>query len=264
MSATQTLAFIYICSEADSRTGIWNGSAGALSGELGISQRTARDVLERMEYGGYIRRFTVPGRRACYPILVHKFYLTDGEHNGELLDALSSTDANTLQYLSPENREHRVGRNGKHHGEHGAAQKRKRIEKEKEKEENPAANPTPRPISHHKSIFDSCYEAYQARFGNAPTWGGKEAKFLQRFLREHPSISHEEVSRRYEHLLASTDSYHAQKHGSLLHLLSNFDAFADGPIVRIQKGDSNGRAKSGFDPVATAEAFGFGKPGLAC
>src|SRR5262245_31581848 len=45
MTITEALAFVYICSEADTRTGIWKGSAKSLSGELGIPERTARDVL---------------------------------------------------------------------------------------------------------------------------------------------------------------------------------------------------------------------------
>jgi hypothetical protein len=78
MSPLASLAFIYICSQADTRTGLWKGSAGALVGELGLLPRTARDVLERLEHGDYIRRFLRPGERFCYPILVHKFPLTQG------------------------------------------------------------------------------------------------------------------------------------------------------------------------------------------
>ena len=70
---TESLAFIYICSQADTRNGIWKGCAKAISGELGIPERTARDILEKMEHGDYIRRFAVPGRHVCYPILIHKF-----------------------------------------------------------------------------------------------------------------------------------------------------------------------------------------------
>ena len=133
MTITEALAFVYICSEADTRSGIWKGCAKSLSGELGIPERTARDVLEKMEHGDYIRRFAVPGKHSCYPILVHKFLITDGEHSGEQLDALNSTDANTLRYLPAETREQSVERSVQHGVEHGAAQKRKRIEKETEK-----------------------------------------------------------------------------------------------------------------------------------
>lgn len=128
MTVTEALAFIYICCEADTRTGIWKGSAKSLSGELGIPERTARDVLEKMEHGAYIRRFAVPGRHVCYPILVHKFPISQGEHNGEQLNAIASTSPADLAYFP---REQSVEQHGEHGVEHGAAQKRSKKEKEK-------------------------------------------------------------------------------------------------------------------------------------
>jgi hypothetical protein len=141
MSTTQALAFIYICTQCDTRSGVWKGCAKSLSGELGIPERTARDVLEKMEHGGYIRRFAVPGKHTCYPILVHRFEITEGEHNGEKLDAINSIDANTLRYLPTETREHGVGQHGEHGVEHGAAQRR--IENREKKSRNHAAKTTP-------------------------------------------------------------------------------------------------------------------------
>jgi len=137
MSVTEALAFIYICSQADTRTGIWKGCAKSLSGELGIPERTARDVLEKMQHGDYIRRFAVPGRHACYPILVHKFPITQGEHNGEHLNALGSLGPTELRYFS---REQSVEQNGEHGVEHGAAQRRieKREERKSQKIESTA------------------------------------------------------------------------------------------------------------------------------
>src|SRR5215469_14887362 len=116
MSTTVALAFIYICSEADTRNGIWKGCAKSLSGEMGIPERTARDVLEKLEHGDYIRRFATPGRHSCYPILVHKFAITQGQHDGEHLNALASTSPVDLAYFS---REQSVELNGEHGVEHG-------------------------------------------------------------------------------------------------------------------------------------------------
>jgi hypothetical protein len=169
----------------------------------------------------------VPGLHVCYPILVHKFGITDGEHYGEQLNAINSTSPTQLAYFS---REHDVEEHGHRGVERGAAQKRRRTEKETKRKANtaPLAPPDPR----HKCAFDRCYEAYRMRFGSAPTWGAREAKALQRFLQEYTGITAEEIARRFSHLLASTDRYHADKHGSLVHLLSNFDVFADGPVSR--------------------------------
>src|SRR5712671_484419 len=136
MSITEGLAFVYICSQADTRNGIWKGSAKSLSGELGIPERTARDVLEKMERGDYIRRFAVPGRHACYPILVHKFMLTNGEHNGEQLNALGSTSPTDLAYFSRE-------QDGERSVKHGAAQKRSKTRNERrETKEGAPASPS--------------------------------------------------------------------------------------------------------------------------
>lgn len=170
MSVTETLAFIYICCEADTRTGIWKGSAKSLSGELGIPERTARDVLEKMEHGDYIRRFAVPGRHSCYPILVHKFLITDGEHNGEQLNAIESKSPADLAYFS---REQSVEDGVERGVEHGAAQKRKRIEKETEKHPAPpvpSAAVIPTSASLDQQTRDAAFEVFWEE------WPRKQAK----------------------------------------------------------------------------------------
>lgn len=138
MSHREALAFIYITSQADSRTGIWKGFAKSLAGELTIPERTARDLLEKMEHGDYIRRFAVPGRHVCYPILIHKFPITQGEHIGEHLNALESMSPTDLTYFC---REQNVEPDVEHSVEHGAAQKRSETVKGKS-ETRP--NTTPR------------------------------------------------------------------------------------------------------------------------
>ena len=146
MSITEALAFVYICSQADTRTGIWKGCAKSLAGELGIKERTARDVLEKMEHGDYVRRFAVPGLHSCYPILVHKFPITQGEHNGEQLDALNSIDADSLMYLPEKTREQNGERSVEHGVKHGAAQRRienREKRREKTRGENRAARRSP-------------------------------------------------------------------------------------------------------------------------
>jgi len=121
MSHLEALAFVYICSQADTRTGIWKGCAKSLAGELGMKERTARDVLEKMEHGNYIRRFAIPGLHSCYPILVHKFLITQGEHNGEHLNAIDSKSPVDLTYFS---REQDGEQSVKHGVERSAAQRR--------------------------------------------------------------------------------------------------------------------------------------------
>lgn len=237
MSHMDALAFIYIVSQADTRTGVWNGSASSLAGEIVVSPRNARRLLERLSAAGYLKRFSVPGKHICYPILVHKYPISDGEHKGEHLDAANSTSPTLLQYKRAKTGEQEC----EHKGEQKASQK---ILDTRDKRQRPAAKTAPPADPRHKEAFDSCFEAYRVRFGVVPTWAGREAKTLQGFLREHSSIPAEEIARRYRNLLDSTDRWHGEKHGSLAHLLSNFDVFADGPILAApQKGGSDGKPR---------------------
>jgi hypothetical protein len=102
LSLQDVAVHLYIASQADTRSGIWNGSASALAGELCISPRVARRFLERLSRGGYLKRFPTPGKHVCYPILVHKFAITDGEHRGEHLNALGSNGRADLRYFPGE------------------------------------------------------------------------------------------------------------------------------------------------------------------
>jgi hypothetical protein len=172
MSVTETLAFIYICSQADTRTGVWIGSAGALHIELGIAERTARDVLEKMERGSYIRRFTSPGSHTCYPILVHKFEITQGEHDGEQLNALESKNPTELAYFS---REHNGELSVEHAVEHSAAQRRKENrEKRIEKKEEAPAVPSPSVFTgQHLSVT----QKQDAVLGEAFPWVDRPAEY---------------------------------------------------------------------------------------
>jgi hypothetical protein len=165
MSITEAVAFIYICSQADTRTGIWKGCAKSISGELGIPERTARDVLEKMQHGDYIRRFAVPGRHACYPILIHKFPITQGEHNGEHLNALDSKNPIDLAYFSRE-------QDGERGVEHGAAQRIQETRNRRKKKEAQA----PPSLSFSSEHF-SVTEKQDATLGEAFPWIDRPAEY---------------------------------------------------------------------------------------
>ena len=125
-------AHYLITSQADTRTGKWVGSAKCIASALCITERMARRVLENLSRGDYIRRFPVPGKHVCYPILVHKFHPTNGEHKGEQLDAISSLSPMDLRYSQIDSGE----LEGEQKGEHVTSQKRRekgegRIKKEK-------------------------------------------------------------------------------------------------------------------------------------
>lgn len=249
MSVTETLAFIYICSEADTRTGIWKGCAKALAGELAIPERTARDILEKMERGGYLRRFTSPGSHACYPILVHKFLITTGEHNGEQLNALDSKSPAALEYFP---REH----NGEQDGEHGAAQIRNKNRKLEKEKKNLAANPAPPADPRRAPFLEFAFETFESRFGHKPTWQGKDWRQLKNLLVATGSTL-EEMCTRWQHYLASTEPFIANKGGSLAYFCTNFDAFIQGPLQAGTKGGAHGKLTGDELTRANLKAAGF-------
>jgi hypothetical protein len=246
MSITEGLAFVYICSQADTRTGIWKGCAKSLCGELGVPERTARDVLEKMEHGDYIRRFAVPGRHSCYPILVHKFEITQGEHDGEQLNALDSGSPTELAYFS---REQNGERGVKHGVEHGAAQRRSK-NREGRSKKNHAAKAAPPPDPRHQPFIEFAFQTYKAKHARAPIWLPKEYAGLKTVLRtqspDHLTV--ERLMSLWRNFLASTEAFTMKQGDSLGYFCANVDKFSEGPIMQA-KGKSNGRDIN--DAVAT-------------
>lgn len=92
ISAYEYLIETLIIAEADHRTGLWFGSGEKLAAEFDLSARTCRDVLEKLEKKGYIRRFIVPGKRGNYPVLVNKYECRDGAGKEVYLNAARSND----------------------------------------------------------------------------------------------------------------------------------------------------------------------------
>jgi hypothetical protein len=235
MSITEALAFIYIGTQGDTRTGIWYGSAKSLAGELGLPDRTARDVLEKMEHGDYIRRFAVPGRHSCYPILVHKFLITSGQHTGEQLNAFASTSPADLAYFP---REQSVELNGEHGVEHGAAQKKLETVKGRGKKKDAPASPL-RADPRFQPFYRFAFEGYAQKRGQKPTWLGKDRKLLQNLLRA-TAAPLTELERRWRNYLASTEPFTVKQGDSLGYFCSNIDKFSDGPLLAFpMKGGSN-------------------------
>jgi hypothetical protein len=246
MTITEALAFIYICSQADTRNGIWKGSAKSLSGELGIPERTARDVLEKMEHGDYIRRFAVPGRHVCYPILIHKFPISQGEHNGEHLNALESSRPADLAYFS---REHGVEQDGVH----GAAQ---RILDTGDKRRTRAAKSVAPADPRYQPFVDSAFESFSRKHGQPPTWGDRDFANLKSLLGKNKSLTLAELRRRWTHYLSSTEPFTVKQGGSLAYFCTHFDSFMAGPILERTGGkpdasalESRNLVAAGFQPL---------------
>lgn len=92
ISHLQALIFIIMAGEADPASGLWWGSSKTLETLYEFNRRTARWALESLETKGYIKRFPTQGSHAKYPILINKFNVTSGVHDGQRVNAEKTTD----------------------------------------------------------------------------------------------------------------------------------------------------------------------------
>lgn len=223
----QALGYIYIASQADSRTGVWRGSAGALAGELCCSQRSARHLLESLSEDGYLRRFPTPGRHFCYPILVNKYLVNGGEHAGMRLNALATKSCRQLVY-------EKNGEFGEHRGEHSAPQReirRKKKEKAKPRAAKPAAPADPR----FQHFIELARRSFELKHGQKPNWTSKDFHGLTCLLKRNPNLAIPELERRWENYILSTDDFFSKSGDSLCFFCSRFDSFIAGPVLRSRR-----------------------------
>jgi hypothetical protein len=192
-----------------------------------------------MEHGGYLRRFAIPGRHICYPILIHKFPITQGEHNGEHLNALTSTSPVDLAYFARE----QGGEDGvKDSVEDGAAQRR--IENLRGRtEKKPKAKPlTAKPAApadpRHQPFVDFAHKTFEANHdGQRPCWGPQDFQNLKTLLGKYQHLTEGELRRRWGYYLASTEQFTAKQGHSLAYFCSKFDCFISGPLTEKGKPD---------------------------
>jgi hypothetical protein len=238
MNVNMLAVYVYILSEADTRTGIWKGCAQSIRGVLHLPLSTVKYALSKMD-GVYIRRFMVPGRRFCYPILCHKFVLTNGPDIGRMLDAINSKSEKTLAFfpepISPDIQPD-VGR-----------QKRsKKREERKEKESKPhAAKPAAPADPRFQPFIEYAYQSFEAKHSQKPTWNGKDFKSLKALLGQSQTLAPDELENRWTHYAGSTEPFTAKQGDSLAYFCAKFDSFIDGPILGSTGGRADGKAVSG-------------------
>jgi len=67
----------------------------------------------------------------------------------------------------------------------------------------------------------------------------------------------EEIQTRWQHYLASTEQFTANKRGSLAYFCTNFDAFIQGPLQAGTKGGAHGKLSGDDLTRANLRAAGF-------
>jgi hypothetical protein len=98
LSFFEASLYVFILMDANPATGLCFGSAGLFAAVYGISGRTCRDALEKLELKGYLKRFPVRGKHGSYPILVNKFRCSDGAMKGKYVNCIKSTSYTSIIY----------------------------------------------------------------------------------------------------------------------------------------------------------------------
>ena len=235
VSAFEFGVYVLIHLQADYGTGIWRGSAPRIlnSAPRGAKLREVQRALEHLTELGLLRHFHVHGQRGNFPFLINKFTVRSGALKGMRLNA-DKSDSWQHPIYEP------CADDDAHVRAQDAPIQEVRSKKEEERKK-PAAKTTP-PDPRHSPAFGYCYQAFRSTYARVPTWGKREGRRLAEFLKEHPAVTAEEIVRRYSNLLHSTTPFHAEKHGSLFHLLNSFDTFLEGPILaNSTRGKPNGK-----------------------
>jgi hypothetical protein len=252
-SLTQTcaLVYIYMLCQADTRTGIWKGCAQSLAADLGIPKSTAKYALRRLD-GRYIRRFPIQGRHFCYPILLHKFVISQGQQVGLRLDALNSTSENTLTFLPGTSSPDVVPDVVPHVDP-------QRIKETREERQKPAAKPVPPADPRFQPFLDFAFGAFEAKHRQKPTWRDRDFKALSMMLASNRAIDAGELERRFGNYLGSTEPFTQKQGGSLAYFCDHVDSFLTGPILGLRK-VPDGKQTGSDLAIQNARALGLGQP----
>lgn len=246
---------------ADKQTGVWWGSAKALSAICGagdITERQARHILETLEIGRYIKRFATRRSHGNYPILLNKFEPTCGAYKGLRLNTDKTSDWRAPVF---EACQEQGAERGQDEGAERASIREGDVRKEKETKlrgAKPAAPTDPR----HQAFVDFAMKTYRAKYGQAPNWSARDDfSRLKALLKGNPNLPLETLILRWKHYLASTEPFIVQIHGSLSYFVQRFDQFSEGP--RLERNARNAKIRDFTGTDVVLDDLRAGSGGLA-
>jgi len=241
MTPLEFAGYVMMIMRADRETGMWWGSARALSFAFnaGLSDRAARRVLEELERGQYIKRFAKPGAHGNYAILINRYECTDGATKGSRIDALNTTDwRNPAVFEGKERAEER--------GEEENGGRRQAVDGRQEgdtksKRLHPKSK-IPNPKARRPELFVPCIQharvTWAAKFKAKPSWSGKDDGLLSGLLRRRRDLTLEEFKARWERYLEDDDRFVGRMGYSLAWFCSRFDAYAEAVLGGIPEAPS--------------------------
>jgi hypothetical protein len=250
LSFFEASLYVFVMMEANPATGLCYGSAGLFAAIYGISPRTCRDALEKLEQKGYLRRFPTRGKHGSYPILINKFLCSVGAMKGMYVNSLKSEGYSKIYY---ERRDDGVndgaaaGVNESVNESAGSKILDTREEKLETKKQKPTAKVKPLPDERFGDFRNDFETAYKFINKIPAPWDATEATRLSRWLKKNPTITREQWQSILKNRKASAGVNHkAELSQWLKYALSWLDGQADkwgNPIN--QSGGNNATVPNG-------------------
>jgi hypothetical protein len=114
--------------------------------------------------------------------------------------------------------------------------------------------------SRHCPFVEFATAAFRAKHGQPPAWGGRDHRNLADLLKWSPALTVEELCRRWQNFLSSTDPYIASQGDSLGFFSLNVDRFISGPVLAETRRKNAGISGSDLDARNLAVASTAGRP----
>jgi hypothetical protein len=191
LSFFEASLYVFILMDTNPATGLCYGSAGLFAAVYGLSNRTCRDALEKLENKGYLRRFPTRGKHGSYPILVNKFRCSDGAMKGKYVNCFKSDSYIKVAYESCDDD---VNESAVASVNESAARidTREEILETRDKKQKPSAKPKA-PADQRFGLFREDFER-DFKYVNkvAAPWDAREASNLSRWLKANPEITQEQ------------------------------------------------------------------------
>lgn len=252
LSFFEASLYVFIVMETNPSTGLCYGSAGLFAAIYGISPRTCRDALEKLEQKKYLRRFPTRGKHGSYPILINKFLCSAGAMKGLYVNSLKSESYSNVYY---EKRDDSVNDSAvasvNESVNESAASKilDTREERLETKKQRPSAKVKPLPDERFADFRNDFETAFKFINKIPAPWDGTEATQLSRWLKKNPTITRGQWQAILKHRKASDG---VNQKAALSQWIKNALSWLDGkadkwgnPIEQSKNGGSNAAVPTG-------------------
>jgi hypothetical protein len=231
-----------------------------------FTEREIRRSLQHLEALGWIKRWMVSGKRGNYAIVVCRCSVHDMAGNEYRVSGEKTVDWRK-PFLEPFNKPASVSspacRDGSendnrasndHEGIYKDSRRLPRsgaatdapqfrlepatdieviVESRQKPRSKPAAKTTPPLDFRFQAFREFTYRSFEAKhLGQKPNWNGRDYKNLTALLKKNPSLTLEELKRRWENYSASTTNFIVEQKDSLCFFVSRVDSFIDGPLLQ--------------------------------